>query len=357
MMNISSSTDTKHMEMVSHKTVNTGSSTGDIEIGNSKEFDYNPMRRSNLGVLLVVLGLYVCFLASTIFQERLYAFRSLVSQKNGVGDRFESAPLLTLTKSLTNVIVSRTAIHFRRRGERIKPPRTSSLVMAVIRFSSTLLSLYSLNFVSYPCLILGRSVKILPVLVSEFIFDRKIPSLRRCMSVIVTTAGMLVFSLPSLFKKQDDPGTTGKIGFLLIFMSLCADGGLSLSQKRMVKVRDEKPHVFETMYVMSSWQAFFSFLVLIVFREGRGGVEFCMENPEVISLMVWPALIEAVGQSFIYELVIYHGPFFTTVITTLRKFITVILSVVLFGHSISMTQWVAISMVFVGCFIDLKGSR
>lgn len=325
----------------------------DTELGIMKKEKIS-IRGSNLDVVIVVSGLYVCFLASTVLQEKLYAFRVNNVINNESGDRFESAPLLTLVKSLTSVMVSRLILYFHKDEQRIKPSGTTSFIMASIRCSSTMLSLYSLKFISYPYLVIGRSVKIIPVLVSEFLFDHRVPPVRRCLSVTVTTIGLFVFSSSSFIGDNTRDNNKGRLGCLLLFLSLCADGGLSFSQRHMVREKNKKPHVIEAMFYMASWQALFSLLVVFLSRGGRGGVSFCFQNPEVMGLMLWPSIIESIGQIFIYELVIHHGPFFTSLVTTLRKFITIVLSVVLFGHILTTTQCLAILMVFLGCFIDMK---
>lgn len=295
----------------------------------------------------IVFGLYACFLVSTIFQERLYSFRG------DTGDRFESAPLLALAKSASSVMVSGAAIHFGNLGERTRPAGPPAITVAIMRCSSTILALYSLNFISYPYLVLGKSVKILPVLVSEIAFDRRVPSIRRCFSVLVMTAGTVTFSFPAILSGEAGTDSSGYIGLFLVFMSLCADGGLSFSQKRMVRgIEGEgKPHVLETMHFMARWQATLS-LLIVVFSPGDNGVSFCLDNPKALNLLMWPALIESLGQYTVYSLVIHHGPYVTTCVTTLRKFVTILLSVVLFRHSLTVTQWVSMLMVFAGVMVD-----
>jgi len=313
--------------------------------------DYTNSNTSTTRVVLVVFGLYACFLASTVFQEKLYAYRPVGEN----GERFESAPLLTLVKSITSIFVARSAIlYFNKGEERVKPSTSSTLVMALIRCVSTICALYSLNFISYPFLVLGRSVKIVPVLVSEILFDRKIPSIRRCASVTITSLGLLFFSTPSFFERAKDSIEMSMMGFFLLFLSLCADGALSFTQKKMVKTTGKKPHVLETMLCMAYWQAFFSFIVVIATFKEKGGIDFCMKYPESFGLILWPSVIEAIGQIFIYELVIHHGPFFTSLVTLVRKIVTIVISVLLFGHVITPIQWVSIIMVFSGCFLDTK---
>jgi len=40
-------------------------------------------------------------------------------------------------------------------------------------------------------------------------------------------------------------------------------------------------------------------------------------------------------------------------VTTLRKFITLFVSIVLFNHLISKTQWAAIVIIFFGIFLEI----
>lgn len=319
---------------------------GGIEIG---ETFVNPsfMKMMKTSVFPIVIGLCTCFLISTVFQERLYSFRGYN------GDKFESAPLLALVKGASSVVVSRTIIYFGNHRERVKPEGSPAITVAFIRCSSTILSLYSLNFIGYPYLVLSKSIKILPVLVSEIIFNRKVPSVRRCFSVFMTTAGTIFFSLPALFSGELGSTSSTSLGFFLVFMSLCADGGLSFFQKRMVNDNEEKPSVLETMYCIGKWQVLFLFMVLMISWDGKD-LDFCLQNPEVMSLMVWHCLIESVGQVFIYELVIHHGPFVTAMVTTLRKFVTILLSILIFGHPVTTTQWLSMLLVFLGVSININ---
>jgi drug/metabolite transporter (DMT)-like permease len=46
------------------------------------------------------------------------------------------------------------------------------------------------------------------------------------------------------------------------------------------------------------------------------------------------------------------GGLMCSVITTTRKFFTLLLSVVLFGHVLSVLQWQSVGIVFVGLMLD-----
>merc|ERR1712242_95070 len=60
-----------------------------------------------------------------------------------------------------------------------------------------------------------------------------------------------------------------------------------------------------------------------------------------------------IGQCFVYYTVTNFGPFYLSVITTTRKFFTVIFSILLFGHAISIWQWLSIGFVFFGVGMEM----
>lgn len=65
------------------------------------------------------------------------------------------------------------------------------------------------------------------------------------------------------------------------------------------------------------------------------------------------ALVSGFGQIFIYIMLSHFGALSCSVVTTTRKFFTVLFSVVVYGHLILYYQWIAVAMVFGGLFADI----
>ena len=63
-------------------------------------------------------------------------------------------------------------------------------------------------------------------------------------------------------------------------------------------------------------------------------------------------IITKTGRKVVEDTTHVNGSLFTSLVTTMRKFITIVLSVVVFGHSVSMTQWFSLLMVFIGVSVD-----
>lgn len=60
----------------------------------------------------------------------------------------------------------------------------------------------------------------------------------------------------------------------------------------------------------------------------------------------------AVVQHFIFLTVSTFGPLTCSVITTTRKFFTILSSVIFFQHPLTVIQWFATVLVFVGLMLD-----
>ncbi|NXI48636.1 S35B1 protein, partial [Galbula dea] len=75
---------------------------------------------------------------------------------------------------------------------------------------------------------------------------------------------------------------------------------------------------------------------------------FMERYPSIIYNILLFGLTSALGQSFIFMTVVYFGPLTCSIITTTRKFFTILASVILFANPISPMQWVGTVLVFLG---------
>lgn len=81
-------------------------------------------------------------------------------------------------------------------------------------------------------------------------------------------------------------------------------------------------------------------------------VGFVQAHPECIQWLLALGVCSALGQHFIFSIVTQHGPLLCSIVTTTRKFFTIMLSVVLFGNSMTTQQWGGSLLVFVGLSVD-----
>lgn len=68
----------------------------------------------------------------------------------------------------------------------------------------------------------------------------------------------------------------------------------------------------------------------------------------MLSRLAWFSLTSALGQNFIFLTIKYFDALVLTTVTTTRKFFTILLSVVMYGHQLTQGQWGAVLLVFAG---------
>lgn len=304
--------------------------------------------------VLNVSGLYICFISSSVIQEKIYDYRS------DDGNKFESATLLAFSKNVMAFLLARALLCAK--GQERKPVSgTAAFWSAAIRLLGTIFSLYALDFISYPHLLIARCLKILPIFISDVLFTNKPTRPKRCFSVVLTTMGVCIYSYEDVIGtgSNDTNGSNDNLfGILFIVLSLCMDGALSVAQTNMLSdnsnsITSEKQCSTETMLFMSMWQSLFSFSILLFSFGEEGGFRFCLENPIVFAMILLCSTLDSLGQFFIYRFLVNNGTYTTSFVTTMRKFVTILLLIIVFRHVLSSIKWVGFSTVIVGACIDL----
>ena len=82
-----------------------------------------------------------------------------------------------------------------------------------------------------------------------------------------------------------------------------------------------------------------------------------MENHIIIYMIILYSSIDSIGQFLIYRILVNYGTYMIAFVTTIRKFVTILLSIILFHHILSTVKWFGLVMVFVGAIIYIIRDR
>ena len=96
-----------------------------------------------------------------------------------------------------------------------------------------------------------------------------------------------------------------------------------------------------------------SILVLVFQTTASLALQFCIQHPEVIIDIALFSFSSAMGQIFIYEVVATFGALVLSIVTTTRKFFTLMLSLLWYGHTLTSQQWIGVALVFCGLTVDM----
>jgi UDP-galactose transporter B1 len=252
----------------------------------------------------------------------------------------------------------------------------------------------ALSYISYPTMVLGKSCKLVPVMIMNVLLYRRRFAPHKYLVVAMVTTGITAFMAfgdeqPGKSKKRG--GVSGHpslyanlVGTTYLIINLAIDGATNSTQDEIFtryKVSGQQ---------MMLWINLFSTLLTTVISvlplpyipvihpspgghsELAGALNFVRAHPSVITPLWQFALTGALGQIFIFETLQHFGSLtlvyvscvyatinsFTHVIlscstiTLTRKLFTMVLSVVIYNHTLTLGQWFGTAVVFAGISVE-----
>lgn len=207
----------------------------------------------------------------------------------------------------------------------------------------------ALRWVAYPTQVVAKAAKPIPVMILGVLIGRKSYSMQKYFFILLIVAGVVLFMYKEgqVNKNTENTG----LGEILLILSLSMDGLTGAIQERMRAAA--KPSAQHMMLAMNYWSTLMLGAALVITGEGRAFMAFALQHTELFGHLASLALAGAIGQLFIFMMVSHYGPLPCSVVTTTRKFFTVLFSVVFFGNSLSGRQWLGTILVFSGLFADM----
>lgn len=347
---------------------------------------------------LSIAGIYVTFLTWAVLQERI--------STTPYGDDhriFKSSMFITTVQSLVASVIGYLYLTFRRNQE-LAQARASQRAMvgsvsdskpssdnnhtgpdqspklryqhavfpdskavkqyATIAISQSLaspLAYASLGQIDYLTYLLAKSCKLVPVMALHVTLYRRIFPLYKWLVVIAITAGVSMFSLfhnsskKSMSSSMAETTTTqGQLfGLGLLVASLFLDGFYNTTQDHMFATdsRITGPHMMCGLNFASGLISA-TILVAPVTSQLSEAVNFIMIHPAVLKDILLFAVCGGLGQLFVFYTLEKYGSVVLVTVTVTRKMVSMLLSVVWFGHKLNLGQWVGVALVFGGVIAE-----
>ena len=96
----------------------------------------------------------------------------------------------------------------------------------------------------------------------------------------------------------------------------------------------------------------FGYLILPFTDELSQALSFVRDFPAAIYDIGLFCLCGALGQTFIFFTLEKYGSLSLTMITVTRKLFTILISLFWYGHTVQPSQWVFVSLVFLGIIVE-----
>ena len=206
----------------------------------------------------------------------------------------------------------------------------------------------ALSWVNYPTQVIGKSCKPIPVMILGVLVGRKRYPLLKYLFILMIVVGVAMFMYKDGSKKDGPASGSGLVGVgeILLLISLTCDGLTGAVQERMkLEHATKSGHM---MLAMNKWSCGYLSIAILASGEGLEFISFIQRHPAVIWHLATFSVASALGQFFIFMCVSEFGPLPCSIVTTTRKFFTVLGSVILFGNSLLPHQWFGAVLVFTG---------
>ncbi|TKR58471.1 hypothetical protein L596_029911 [Steinernema carpocapsae] len=252
-------------------------------------------------------------------------------------------------------------------------PATACLPTVLVFFLSNVTNNQALNFhISVPLYIIFRSSTLIgTLLLNVLLLKRRFP-LRKYLSVFAVTIGIVLCTLASAkleVSNQDFSGEHHKqwsVGLLLLITGLLLSAYLPISQEMLFKKHGK--HDREAMFKIHLLSLpFFVFMWKDIAKSAEA---FSKSSPVTVGSLslglphLWAylfatAVLQWVCVRFIYRLNAEVDSLTSTLFTTLRKFLSLVISIVWFQNQFTETHWLGAAFVFAGTlgFADIWDRR
>jgi UDP-galactose transporter B1 len=296
---------------------------------------------ANIKFLIALATMYAGFLVHFWLDEKII-------DKNNEPFAFPYRQALPFFCQVTNVIAA-LIILITKRTKFIRNPLpylSVSIPMYISVFGSTLAKKY-INYASVNVLKSAKPVAVM--IVSIVVYKRKIP-LKRVFSVIGLCIGLVIFGT--------QPGSASSVsesrlkGYQFIALALISEGFYSPQTDKLNKMTNN-PYI--TMMYVQMWNAIIAFIVN--FKEITTSFVFIAENKDFIKQIGFLVLSGSVAQVALYTVVGLSDGLVLSIATTTRKFITILLSSIIFKHNFTPLQWIGIAIVFAALGFDIFSKK
>ncbi len=231
-----------------------------------------------------------------------------------------------------------------------KTPKLYYISSSLTYLLAMITSNMALRWVPYPTQVVGKSAKPIPVMILGVLIGNKKYDLKKYICIILIVIGVALFMYKDGKVSSVKEETVG-LGELLLFLSLSMDGLTGAIQDRMRAA--SAPSGKQMMLGMNGWSTIMTSVALLGTGEFMEFLGFAAKYPYLWVNLGMLALTGALGQLFIFMMVSGFGPLSCSVVTTTRKFFTVLCSVILFGNVLATRQWYGAVLVFAGLFADM----
>ena len=365
------------------------------EVEKLKEMEQN----SSLTKFIYILLIYIFYIFGGLFNEKLTKNEYDYLDENNIPKKFKfKDPLIILcTLSTFGLAVS----YFMSKKMKYKLFQESKIspisfydesVLGILHTISQFTSQLSLLYIDFIIKTIGKSCKSASIIFISFLnsipfinkflqkflnrdknnsknFKDKI-NIKDIIKVIITTISVFLFNINSDKNNKKNTRPSSTFGIMVLCTSLFFDGLLSLKEK-MIQSNINNNSMYHGYEKIICWEymKIFAFCTLIfgisqvffniIFGNYLEIIKQVLMCRSLIRDLIIYALFDALGQSILFMFLGKYGPLTLCIVTSVRKILSISISIIYFGKNISFQQSVSLILATTIIFWEVydKGSK
>ena len=353
---------------------------------------------SSLTKLTYILLIYIFYIFGGLFNEKLTKNEYEYIDSNNSTQKFKfKDPLIILcTLSSFGLMVSyymsKKKKHKYYRENKLSPISLyDESILGVLHTVSQFTSQLSLLYIDFIVKTIGKSCKSASIIFIYFLnqiplinhFLQKILNndgnnknnkdkinIKDIIKVIITTLSVFLFNMNSDKSNKKNKISNSTFGILVLSTSLFFDGLLSLKEK-MIQNNIRDNNIYSGYEKIISWEymKIFAFCTLIfgiskvtfhcLFGDYLETIKQVLMCRGLLRDLFIYASFDALGQSILFMFLGKYGPLTLCIVTSVRKILSISISIIYFGKSISFRQSLSLILATTIIFWEVydKGNK
>jgi len=264
------------------------------------------------------------------------------------GELFTASVFLVFCNRIVAILYACGMTYFKKEEFGPKAPLWKYLAISVSNVAATWCQYEALKWVSFPVQMLGKSFKMMPVMVWSIVISGKKYEAKDWLIAGGVTWGVTQFLLTGSIKSKHADKGSSVYGLILMGGFLGCDGFTSTFQEKVFK--DCKTTKYNQMLYVNAGSAVVSLSSFILSGAAPSTIAFCFRHTDFVVQAMTLSAAAVSGQFFIYSQVKEFGALVLAATMNIRQVNSIMVSFLLYGHSITFMQLVGLVMVFGALF-------
>lgn len=222
----------------------------------------------------------------------------------------------------------------------------------------------ALKFVTFPTQVLAKASKVIPVMLMGKVVSNRTYAWHEYLTASMMSGGVALFLLSATDPAAETHTSTETTfaGIIILFGYMAFDSFTSNWQSELF--RTYKISSVQAMFGVNLFSCILTLGSLLFRGAFFSSMAFLFRHMLFAFHVALLSLCSAIGQLFIFYTINMFGPLIFTLITTSRQAISILLSCLIYAHTLTLQAMIGVGIVFVALFLrayyrstDKKGSK